>query len=93
LKQLDITLSKRFTFTEAINVEFRSEFYNILNVANFAPPPSTLNPTVGTSLQPGQPLDFSTAGSGAFGVLNRTVSNEIGLGTNRQIQLSLRFNF
>jgi hypothetical protein len=93
LRQLDLTLSKRFRFTETTNMEFRSEFYNILNIANFANPPASLNPTVGGSLQPGQPLSSATSGSGAFGILNRTVSNQIGLGTNRQIQLALRFNF
>jgi hypothetical protein len=93
LRQFDLTLSKRFRFTENTNVEFRSEFYNILNLANFANPPASLNPALTANLQPGQPLSFATAGSGAFGILNRTVSNQIGLGTNRQIQLVLRLNF
>ena len=93
LRQLDLTLSKRFRLNERANIEFRSEFYNILNVANFSNPPASLNPTLGGGLQPGQPLSFATAGSGAFGILNRTVSNQIGLGTNRQVQLALRFNF
>ena len=44
------------------------------------------------TLQPGQAFSSSTAG-GLFGALNSTVSNQIGLGTNRQIQLSLRYNF
>ena len=93
LRQLDITLSKRFRLAENTNLEFRSEFYNILNIANFANPPASLNPTLGASLQPGQPLSYATAGSGAFGILNRTVSNQIGLGTNRQVQLALRLSF
>ncbi len=47
---------------------------------------------VGASIQPGQA--FSAANAGAnFGTLTSTVSNQIGLGTNRQIQLSLRLNF
>jgi hypothetical protein len=93
LKQFDLTLSKRFRVNETTNVEFRSEFYNVFNLTNFANPPASLNPALGTSLQPGQPLNFATAGSGAFGELNRTVSNQIGLGTNRQVQLALRLNF
>ncbi len=44
------------------------------------------------TLQPGQAFSPSTAG-GLFGAMNSTVSNQIGLGTNRQIQLSLRYNF
>ena len=43
-------------------------------------------------IQPGVAFSPSTAG-GNFGVLTSTVSNQIGIGTNRQIQLSLRLNF
>jgi hypothetical protein len=93
LRQFDVTLSKRFRVNETTNFEFRSEFYNVLNVTNFANPPASLNPTLSASLQPGQALSNATSGSGAFGILNRTVSNQIGLGTNRQIQLALRLNF
>ncbi len=98
LAQLDLTLSKKFQVSEAMNVEFRSEFYNIVNRANFSNPsnvrlaqglPSGPN---GTGVQPGQPFSASNAG-GNFGVLTSTVSNQIGLGTNRQVQLSLRLNF
>ncbi len=98
LAQTDITLSKKFKFAEAKNLELRSEFYNIFNRANFANPGNLRlaqgipgGPTAG-GLQPGQPFSGSNAGSN-FGVLTSTVSNQIGLGTNRQIQLSLRLNF
>jgi hypothetical protein len=83
---------------EGKNVEFRSEFYNIFNHANFANPGNLrlaagLPTGPGTAgLQPGIPFAASTAG-GNFGVLTSTVSNQIGIGTNRQIQLSLRLNF
>ncbi len=103
--QLDLTLYKRFRISEAKNIEFRAEFYNLLNHANFANPANLrlaqALPTGGTfpggvvpagGLQPGQPYTNSAAG-GNFGTENATVSNQIGLGTNRQIQLSLRFNF
>jgi hypothetical protein len=93
LRQFDLTLSKRFRFNETANIEFRSEFYNIFNITNFSNPPASLNPTLSAVLQPGQPLSNENSGSGAFGILNRTVSNQIGLGTNRQVQLALRFNF
>lgn len=67
----------------------------MLNRANFANPPSTLPNALGAGpnqLQPGQPFTAAAAG-GAFGVLNSTVERQVGLGTNRQIQLSLRFSF
>jgi hypothetical protein len=95
MNQFDFTLHKRFAFTEKQNLEFRAEFYNILNKANFSNPPATLAAALGTGtnqLQPGQPYTAAAAGS-AFGVFNSTVSKDVGLGAQRQIQLSLRYNF
>ena len=95
MNQFDLTLHKRFNVDEKRNVEFRAELYNILNKANFANPPAVLNNALGTGtnqLQPGQPFTAAAAGS-AFGVFNSTVSKDVGLGAQRQIQLSLRFNF
>jgi hypothetical protein len=94
--QLDFTLSKKFQVAESRNVEFRSEFYNILNHSNFANPGSTrLANAIGTGtnqLQPGQSFTSAAAG-GNYGVLTSTVANQIGIGTNRQIQFALRLNF
>jgi hypothetical protein len=98
LSQFDLTLSKKFRLSESANVEFRSEIYNILNHSNFANPGNLRlaqgisSSATGSGLQPGQPFSTGTAGSN-FGVLTSTVSNQIGLGTNRQLQLSLRVNF
>jgi hypothetical protein len=98
LAQLDITLSKKFALTERLNLEFRGEAYNIFNHANFANPGNLrLGQGIGSGpsaagIQPGQPFTASAAG-GNFGTLNSTVSNQIGLGTNRQLQLALRLNF
>jgi hypothetical protein len=93
-RQIDLILARKFPFAETRNVEFRTEIFNIFNLTNFAAPPSTLGPTLGTSnnqFQPGQPLTF--AGSSAFGIENATVERSVGLGTNRQIQFALRVNF
>lgn len=93
-QQFDLTLQKKFRFTETINLEFRSEIYNLFNKANFANPPAVLPNTLGTattSQQPGQP--YSTSNVGQFGVINGTVGRTVGLGTNRQIQFALRLNF
>lgn len=92
LSQLDLTLRKAFNVTERANVEFRAETYNILNHPNFANPANVRLGQGISTLQPGQPFNSTTAGA-LFGSLNSTVSNQIGLGTNRQIQLSLRANF
>jgi hypothetical protein len=98
LAQLDLTLHKRFPISENRNVEFRAEVYNILNHANLANPPASLpnalpsKPGAANTIQPGQAFSSVTAG-GIFGVLNSTVERQVGLGTSRQMQLSLRFNF
>ena len=101
LAQLDLTLDKKFRFTERVNLEFRAEVYNILNHPNFAVPASRLSAglpsglaNLGTvsTLQPGQAFNAAAAG-GTFGLLTSTVSQFIGQGTNRQIQLALRVNF
>lgn len=92
--QFDLTFQKRFALTERMNIEFRSEIYNLFNRANFANPPATLpNNLTGNiaSFQPG--VAFSEANVGTFGVINGTVGRTVGLGTNRQIQFAARLNF
>jgi hypothetical protein len=105
-QQFDLILAKRFPIRENRNIEFRSEFFNILNRANFANPASTLNSALpsmtfntaanawvlGSGIQPGQAFTQSAAGT-AFGLLRQTVERTVGLGTNRQIQFALRVNF
>lgn len=97
-KQFDLMIAKRLPITERSNIELRAEFFNLFNTTNFANPPVTLpNALPNSSLaeanrvQPGQP--FTQAAAGVFGILNRTVERTVGLGTNRQIQLAVRFNF
>ena len=94
--QQDLIVAKKFKLTEATNIEFRTEVFNIFNVTNFANPPAQLPSTFGTgaaqTLQPGQPFTAALAGS-AFGVVNKTVERVVGLGTQRQIQFALRLNF
>ena len=91
---MDLTLSKKFTVTERMNVEFRAECFNITNSPVFAVPGGSTPRLADVTgiLQPGQAYTASSAG-GNFGALTSTVSNQVGLGTNRQFQLSLRLNF
>jgi hypothetical protein len=94
-KQFDLVVTRRFPLTETVNVEFRTEVFNIFNRTNFANPSATLNNALGTGtnlLQPGQPFTQAAAGS-TFGLLRSTVERTVGLGTNRQIQFALRLNF
>jgi len=99
--QFDLVFNKRFRIGESSNIEFRTEIFNIFNKANFAVPSTTLNnalPAITTAgvlssgLQPNNPFTQSTAG-GTFGLLRQTVERTVGLGTNRQIQFALRYNF
>ncbi len=93
-RQIDFIANKRFRIREGSSLEFRAEFFNIFNLTNFVNPAATLPNALGTGanqLQPGQP--FTSAAAGAFGSMNSTVERTVGLGTNRQIQLALRFNF
>lgn len=94
LSQFDLTLHKKFRLTERLNTEFRAEVYNLFNRANFANPVVRLNNVLGTGtnqLQPGQAYNATTGGS--FGTVLQTVESAVGLGAQRQIQLSLRFSF
>ena len=102
LQQLDLTLSKNVTVYEGVHAEFKADAYNIFNHPNFANPgtvrlsqglPSA--PGAANSLQPGTPYpagNNATAGT-AFGALSSTVGNQVGIGTNRQLQLSVRLLF
>lgn len=105
-KQLDMIFAKRFRFTETMNVEFRTEVFNITNKTNFANPSTTLGNalpslsfaggvyTASTSnvVQPGQAFTQNAAGA-TFGLLRSTVGRTVGLGSNRQVQFAFRFNF
>lgn len=105
-KQFDLIFNRRFPIREHMNIEFRTEIFNIFNHANFGTPASTLNAALpsltfnttanafvlGSGLQPGQAFTQSAAGA-AFGLLRSTVERTVGLGTNRQIQFALRLNF
>jgi hypothetical protein len=93
-RQFDIAISKSFALGEKANIQFRTDFFNLPNVTNFANPPGLLPNALGTGtnkLQPGQP--FTSAAAGSWGVLNSTVTRTVGLGANRQIEFGLRVNF
>jgi len=40
---LDFSLFKEFKFGERVNTQFRTEFFNLLNMANFGNPAATMN--------------------------------------------------
>ena len=100
LAQLDLTLQKEFAFTERTRLKFSSEIFNVLNHANFANPGTVRlaqgipgSATLTNTVQPGTPEATTTTGNGSFGLLSSTVTNQVGIGGARQIQLSLRLLF
>ena len=80
------------------NQDTLSAFYaNPASTLNVSLPTLTFNSTanafvLGSGLQLGQAFTQSAAGA-TFGLLRQTVERTVGLGTNRQIQFALRFNF
>jgi hypothetical protein len=81
---VDLSLIKRFRFRESKSIEFRAEFFNLLNHANFANPVSNMSAVSATS--------FSSTGQiigspGDFGRIISTSSNP------RMIQFAMKFNF
>ncbi len=86
--QFDLALRRQFKLTERINLQFRSEFFNIFNHPNFADPVSNLQNTanfgVSTSMF-GRSLG-TTGLNGGFNPLYQ-------IGGPRSIQLSLRLGF
>ncbi|GAC1414597.1 MAG: TonB-dependent receptor [Acidobacteriaceae bacterium] len=96
LAQMDLTLSKSVRLTEGYSLDFHADGYNVLNKPNYANPGTTrltqtLATAPGTGAQPGTP--FTSGNAGSFGLLTSTVGNQVGIGANRQIQLSLRLLF
>ena len=88
--QWDFSLMKNFAITEGSRIQFRTDFFNILNHPNFA------NPDGGICLAVSSTTGACTA-DGNFGRSTATVASvaggAVGNGTARQVQFSLRFMF
>ena len=88
--QLDVQISRNFKLGERQSLTFRAEAFNLFDRANFANPTSVLPDELG-AMAPGDAYQAGTAGG--FGGLTSTIGRTVGLGTSRQMQLSLRFRF
>ena len=91
-------VSKHVPLGGAQNIELRVEVFNVFNADNFQNPSATLpNALLSNSLteankvQPGQA--YTSAAGGTFGTITSTVGRTVGLGTSRQVQFALRWNF
>ena len=81
LFNLDISLQKSFELAESKHLEFRGEFFNILNHPNFGAP-SAFTAFTGVNAATGAPTIAAN-----WGVISSTVT------TSRQIQLALKLTF
>lgn len=83
---VDFSIIKRFRIHEQKNIEFRAEFFNLLNHVNFDLPISNLNVITSS----GGSIDANTGriiNPGDFGRIVATSNNP------RLIQLAIKFNF
>jgi hypothetical protein len=90
-RNVDLSVSKSFKFRERLTAQFRVETFNIFNHPNFA------NPNGGTSTY-GQGATADPSQAGSFGCGCSTPDNAafnpvLGSGSNRAIQLGLKFIF
>ncbi|HBB88886.1 MAG TPA: hypothetical protein DC047_14865 [Blastocatellia bacterium] len=83
---VDFSVIKRFRFMESKAIEFRTEFFNLLNTVNFANPISDLNAVPATNFNADGTIN-AALGSGRFGKIISTSSNP------RLIQFGLKFSF
>lgn len=92
--QWDFSLMKDFPITEAAKFQFRADIFNILNHPNFANPDGG----VCTAVSPATPTTpASCTPNPNFGKVGQTIADnmgsQIGIGTNRQAQFSVRIVF
>jgi hypothetical protein len=95
--QLDLSGMKNFVITEKVRAQFRADIFNILNHPNFTNPDGGICTAI-TSFNPGPPP--TPAGcliNANFGRVGQTIADangtQIGGGTARQVQFSLKLIF
>ena len=87
MSQVDFSLRRQFTLSEGASLQFRAEFFNILNHPNFSNPDSSLlSGTFGTTINM---LGRSLGSGGAGGGLNPLYQ----VGGPRSIQFALKIIF
>ena len=92
--QLDVSGMKDFPIGQRMKAQFRADIFNIFNHPNFANPDGGICTAVSEPTLAPPPICTPNAN---FGRVGQTIASEdgtqIGGGTNRQIQLSLKFIF
>jgi len=83
LSELDLAVAKSTTIREGLRLQFRAEFFNVLNRSNFTTP----NPVVFSTGPTPKTLTTEPQVSPTAGVISATAT------TSRQIQFGLKFLF
>ena len=96
--QWDLSLLKNFPITENSKVEFRTDFFNILNHPNFANPDGGIcSADAPVTYGNGTTVPLSCTPNPLFGRSTQTISDvaggAVGNGTARQVQFSVKFIF
>jgi len=79
-------VSKDIRFTATQNLQLRLEVFNIMNRLNYENPATVLpNGAPGAA--------FTDAQVGTFGYMLGPLNRTVGLGTARQVQISVRYLF
>src|SRR5579883_1646024 len=94
--QWDFSLAKNIPIREALKVQLRADFFNILNHPNFANPDGGICTAVAAA-DPSTNTPASCTPNTAFGRTGQTIASnmgtQIGTGTSRQIQLAVKVIF
>jgi hypothetical protein len=95
--QWDLGVHRDFKISEKLTLQFRGEFFNVLNHPNFGPPvgdlggPANLNPQFGQSQAT---LSQSLSGAGAVQTFGSGALNSLyQIGGPRSVQLALKLKF
>ncbi len=79
---VDFSVVKNTKLTESLRIQFRAEFFDLFNHANFGQP-----------VQPGQVNAVALPAPAAFGVINNTRFPTGDSGSSRQVQFALKLIF
>ncbi len=94
--QFDLSGMKNFPVGERLTVQFRADIFNLFNHPNFANPDGGICSSITAPAPPTQPLPVCVPNAN-FGRVGQTIASEdgtqIGGGTARQTQFSLKFIF
>ena len=94
--QFDLSGMKNFPIGERVTVQFRADIFNLFNHPNFANPDGGICSSITAPAPPVQPLPVCVPNAN-FGRVGQTIASEdgtqIGGGTARQTQFSLKFIF